>query len=186
MKYVKHTLPLWLVFLLIGCGSAEAIKIYSYPVKKTSLEKAVVKVLKSNPNIVVDTSESIVIVRRNPDDMNDTSIKTIKLSEFRGHSKDSADIAANEKAVMRIKITVGELENNYVFRYLGDEHHWNISSGSEIFIQYAKDKQGNSISQGNNENGEFNSKLAKDLTSLFETEVVSKIDKELNLKHTVN
>ena len=46
------------------------------------------------------------------------------------------------------------------------------------------DKYGNSIFQGENENGEFKTKMAKDFTSLFEIEVISKIDKELNLKHS--
>jgi len=175
-----------IAFFSSGCGSAEAIKSYSYPTPKYNLEKAVLKAIKSNPHIIIDTTESKVIVRRNPDDMNDTTTKTIKLSEFQGHSKDSAAIAANDKAVIKIKIKVGETENDYTFRYLGDEQYWKNSKSSAIFIQYVTDKHGNSLSQGHNEKGEFNSKMAKDFTDLFETEVVNKIDQELKLKHTID
>lgn len=187
MKYIQPIIPLLLlVFLLSGCGDATAIKSYSYPTKKTNLERAVQKVINTNPHIIVDTSEPKLIVRRNPGNPDDTSTIMINLSEFRGHSNDSADIAKSERAVLRIKIKVGEIENDYVFRYLGDEQLWKSSTNSTIFIQFAKDKYGNSISQGNNENGEFSSQVAKDFTTLFEKEVVSKIDKELNIKHTVD
>jgi hypothetical protein len=70
--------------------------------------------------------------------------------------------------------------------YLVDEQYWKSSASSAIFISKVTDKNGNSISQGHNENGQFNSKMAKDFTALFETEVVNKVDKELNLKHTVD
>jgi len=184
MKYIQPILLIWLPFALWGCGSAEAIKSYSYPITKYNLEKAVLKVIKSNPHIIIDTTESKVIVRRNPDDINDTTTKTIRLSEFHGHSKDSAAIAAYDKGVIKIKIKIGEIANDYIFRYLGDEQFWKISKSSEIFIQKAADKYGNSILQGENANGEFKTKMAKDFTSLFETEVISKIDKELNLTHS--
>lgn len=138
--------------------------------------------IQTNPRIVIDTTQPKVIVRRNPDNPNDTSTVIINLSDF--HGRDSASIAASEKAVIRIKIKAGEIENDYTFRYLGDEQFWKISKSSEIFIQKAVDKYGNSIFQGENENGEFKTKMAKDFTSLFEIEVISKIDKELNLKHS--
>jgi len=186
MKYIQPILLLWLLFGSSGCGSAEAIKSYSYSTTKYNLEKAVVKVIKSNPHITIDTTETRIIVRRNPDDLNDTTTKTIRLYEFHGNSKDSADIAANRKAVIKIKIKVGETDTDYTFRYLGDAQYWKSSASSAIFIQYVKDKHGNSISQGENANGEFSSQLAKGFTSLFETEVVNKIDQELKLKHTID
>jgi hypothetical protein len=148
---------------------------------KGYLEKAVLKVINTNRNIVVDTTESKVIVRRNPDNLNDTSTVMINLSDF--HGPDSASIAAYEKGVIRIKIKAGEIENDYTFRYLGYEQYWKNSKTSEIFIQKATDKAGNGIYQGENEHGEFKSKVAKDFTSLFEREVVNKVDEELNLKH---
>jgi hypothetical protein len=186
MKYIQPKLLLWLLFVSSGCGNAEAIKSYSYPTTKYNLEKAVLKVIKSNPRITIDTTESKVIVRRNPNDMNDTTTKAIKLSEFHGHSKDSAAMAADDKAVIKIKIKVGDTDNDYIFRYSGYEQDWKSSKSSAIFIQNVTDKHGNSISQGHNEHGEFNSKKAKDFTDLFETEVVNKIDQVLKLKHTID
>jgi hypothetical protein len=184
MKYVLTIVLLWLVILVTGCGDASAIKSYSYATRKVNLEKAVEKVLRSNPHITIDTAESPIIVRRNPDDINDTTTKVIRLAEFRGRREDSIAMAEDEKAVLKIWIKAGEMENYYRFRYLGTSSYWNNSSSSAIFISYARDKHGNSLSQGHNENGEFRSDLAKDFTSLFETEVVNKIDKELNLEHT--
>jgi len=181
MKSILPVLLFALLFLSSGCGSAEAIKSYRYSTAKDILEKAVQKVINTNPHIVVDTTQPKVIVRRNPDNPNDTSTVTINLSDF--HGPDSASLAAYEKGVIKIKIKAGEIENDYTFRYLGDEEYWKNSTSSEIFIQKATDKAGNGIYQGENEHGEFKSKMAKDFTSLFEREVVSKVDKELNLKH---
>ena len=148
------------------------------------MEKAVSWVINSNPHIVVDNTETKVTVRRNPNNPNDTSTIMINLSEL--HGKDSADVAANSNGVIKIKIKVGETDNDYTFRYLGDEQYWKSSKSSAILIQNVTDKHGNSISQGKNENEESNSKMAKGFISLFEREVVSKIDKELNLKHSVD
>ena len=184
MKYIQTIVFLALVVLVIGCGDASAIKSYSYATRKVNLEKAVQKVLRSNPRITIDTSGMKIIVRRNPENPNDTATKIIGLSEFRGRREDSIAMVEDEKALVKIWIKAGEIENYYRFRYLGTSEYWSSSSSSTIFISYAEDKQGNSLSQGHNENGEFRSPLAKNLTSLFETEVVNKIDKELNLEHT--
>jgi len=43
--------------LFTGCGSAEAIKGYRYETTKAKLEKAVMKVIKSNPHIYLDPIE---------------------------------------------------------------------------------------------------------------------------------
>jgi hypothetical protein len=184
MKYIQTTVLLWLMILVTGCGDASAIKSYSYPTRQVNLDKAVQKVLRSNPNITIDTTPIPIIVRRNPDDLNDTTTKVIRLSEFRGRREDSVSMAEDEKAVLKIWIKAGGIENYYRFRYLGTASYWNSSSTSAIFISFARDKHGNSLSQGENEHGEFRSQLAKDLTSVFETEVVDKIDKELKLDHT--
>ena len=184
MKYIQSLLLILLLFLSSGCGSGEGIKSYSYPTTKDNLEKAVLKVITTNPHIVIDTTQAKVLVRRNPDNPDDTSTVLINLSDF--HSPDSANVAAYYKGVIKIKIKVGKIENDYTFRYLGDEQYWKSATSSAIFIQKATDKTGNSINQGENVNGEFKSKLAKDFTSLFEKEVVSKIEKELNLKHVTH
>ena len=101
------------------------------------------------------------------------------------HGADSIDFFEGLKAYTKIKIKVGEIENDYIFRYKGDRYSWENSATSEIFISYAEDKFGNSLEQGHNERGQFSSKMAKEFTDLFEKEVVDKIDKELNLKHSI-
>jgi hypothetical protein len=184
MKYLQTFAVLWLLIVVTGCGDASAIKSYSYATRQVNLDKAVQKVLRANPNITIDTTPTPIIVRRNPGDINDTTTKVIRLSEFRGRREDSLSMAEDEKAEFKIWIKAGGIENYYRFRYLGTSSYWNSSSTSAIFISYARDKQGHSLSQGENEHGEFRSQLAKDLTLVFETEVVNRIDKELNLEHT--
>ena len=184
MKYIQFILLLWLLFLSSGCGSAKAIKVYNYPITKDNLEKTVLKVLKSNPHIVMDTAKSKVRVRRNPNNLDDTSTVLINLSDF--HSPDSAQVAAFFKRYIKFKIKVEQIENYYEFHFLGDEKYWKSSPSSAILLSEVRDKHGNSISQGHNENGQFYTKMAKEFTALFEREVISKIDKELNLQHTVD
>jgi hypothetical protein len=184
MKYIQPLLFLSFLFCSSGCGSAEPIKRYSYPTSKYKLEEAVLMVINSNPHITVDTTQNEVIVRRNPDNPDDTATMLIDLSEM--HGKDSADVAASFNGVIKIKIKVGEVENDYIFRFSGNEQDWKSSSSSAIFIQNVTDKKGNSICQGQNENGEFNSHIAKEFTSLFERELVSKVDEALKLEHSVD
>ena len=185
MKQVKNVIGLCILMIfMMECGSAKAIKGYRYKTTNETLEKAVLKVVNTNPNIVVDTTEDKVKVRRYPDKMNDTITILIPVSQF--HGKDRAYIETNLKAYIKITIKKGTIENYYIFRYYGDEQYRKTSSSSAIFISLARDKQGNSLHQGHNEKGQFRSKLATDLTELFETEVVHKIDKELNLKHKID
>lgn len=161
-----------LTLLFAGCGSAEAIKGYHYATTKDNLEKAVRVAIKSNPNIYHNSIQ-------------ENKLDSIMAVAEREHSRaDSALYYNDGKHYVTIKIKKGEEEIVYIFRYLGDEQYWKTSSSSEIFISEVHDERGNSLSQGHNENGEFSSKMAKDFTDLFEAELVSKIDKELSLKHT--
>ncbi|HEV8081747.1 MAG TPA: hypothetical protein VGP55_01015 [Chitinophagaceae bacterium] len=155
----------------VGCGSAEAIKGYRYPVTKDVLEKAVMKVIKGSPNIYRDSSKN---------GMFDSAMQK---AENEHSSVDSAIYYNDGKHYVTIKIKVGQIDNDYIFRFYGDEQYWKTSASSEIFINYVRDRYGNALSQGHNENGEFKSKMAKEFTSLFETEFINKLDKELNLKH---
>ena len=187
---MKHVIfPKIILYVIVltatisGCGSAEAIKSYSYRTTKSNLENALMEVIKTNPNIVLETIKREVIVRRNPDDPNDTASVTINLSDF--HGKDSAGIAESYDAETKIKIKIGEIENEYQLRYFGDRQFWNNSGNSKIFISAVSDRHGHTLMQGHNENGEFRSKMAKEFTELFEQEVINKIDEKLNLKHTV-
>jgi hypothetical protein len=163
-----------LTSLFDGCGSAEAIKGYRYPTTKYNLEKAVMKVIKSNPHIYRDSSK---------DSIYDSTMEK-NVYETATTGADSAIYYNDGKHFVTIKIKVGQTESDYVCRYLGNDQDWKSSASSEIFISSAHDKYGRGLSQGHNENGEFTSKMAKEFTDLFETEFINKIDKELNLKHT--
>jgi hypothetical protein len=153
----NHLSILWisiLTFILIGCGSAEAIKSYGYPIPKVILEKAVMHSIENNSNIYVYPVDTAV--KRN----------------------------AFTYGLVWIKIKVGKIDNDYTFRYRGDSSDWKNSPTSQIMIVAAHNSSGH-LDQGQNEHNEFSSKLANDLTSIFETELIAKIDKELNLKHVV-
>src|SRR5215213_334047 len=187
MKKIIRPIILLCIYVLLlvfsGCGSAEAIKGYHYQTKKRNLERAVMKVIKANPHIYLDSSEPKVIVRKHPNnDYSDTTKDTINASDYHdAHGVDSIDFFSSLYAYVKIKIKVGEVDNDYVFRYKGDWRNWDSSLTSEIFISSVHDKYGNGLEQGHNEKGQFRSKMAKEFTDLFEAEVVDKLDKELNL-----
>ena len=173
MKQIRLLSPLLLpLYILWGCGSAESIKCYSYPTRKNNLEKAVMKVLNNNPNIRVDNT-----TQRQMD-----SVMLANRSHWT--PTDSVNYYNGLNAWIDVKIKVGESENYYLFRYRGDKRDWETSKISAIFISETHDKTGNTLYQGQNEHGEFKSKLARDLTDVFEEEVVNKIDEELHLQHS--
>ena len=173
MKQIRLLSPLLLpLYILWGCGSAESIKCYSYPTRKNNLEKAVMKVLNNNPNIRVDNT-----TQRQMD-----SVMLANRSHWT--PTDSVNYYNGLNAWIDVKIKVGESENYYLFRYRGDKRDWETSKISAILISTGRDKNGNTLNQGQNEHGEFKSKLAKDLTDVFEEEIVNKIDKELHLQHS--
>ncbi len=175
MRQIKLLLLLLLpLYLLHGCGSAEAIKCYSYTVTKNDLEKAVMKVLNNNPNIRVSNTTQ---------QQRDSGMLSIK---SHWTPADSLSYYNGLNALIDLNIKTGEAENYYLIRYRGDKQNWETSKMSAIFISVAHDKNGNTLNQGQNEHGEFKSKLAKELTDVFENEVVNKIDKELNLQHSNN
>ncbi len=95
-------------------------------------------------------------------------------------------MAAFYKGQFKISIKSGNRISYFTLRYLGDEQSWKSSSTSAVFISELSDGLGNNISQGHNEHGQFKSKMAKTFTELLERELVNKLDKELNLKHTVD
>jgi len=159
------------LYILWGCGSAEAIKCYSYPTTKNNLENAVMKVINNNPNIRVDST-----TQRQMD-------SAMLANRSQWTPEDSANYYNGLNAWIDIKIKVGESENYYLFRYRGDKRNWETLKKSAIFISAARDQNGNTLNQGQNEQGESKSKLAKDLTDVFEEEIVNKIDKELHLQH---
>jgi len=170
MKNIKGLLVFILTISLIGCfiggGTHGSIKGYHYATTKDQLEKAVMTVIKNNKNIYRDTIKNYTIDITNG--KHDTIID---------------DYYNDGKNYVTIKIKIADKENEYTFRYYGDEEYWKVSTSSEIFICYAYDKNGNGGSEGHN-SFKFKQQLKKEFTNVFESEFVNKIDKVLNLTHS--
>ncbi len=114
-------------FTLMGCtsitgGTHGAIEIYEYSVTKSVLEKAVWKIIGTNPNIRRDTIYQ-----------ND-GIKY-------GYYNDSINYIS-------FVITKGDLTNDYTVKYAGDSKYHDTSKISAISIVYAWDKDGNGGHEG--------------------------------------
>lgn len=160
-----------LTFLFAGCiaaGTHGSIKGYQYSIVKDSLQKAIMTVIKNNPNIY-----------------RDTSLDSLGSSPALDHS-DGGDYSAGDnyyndiKHYVTIKIKSGQRVDEYIFRYYGADEDWKTSPTSKIFICYAHDKDGNGGSEGD---GGISKKMAQEFTGVFEKEFVNKVDKELNLTH---
>ena len=63
IRPISISLIFILTYIIAGCGSAEPIKGYRYQTTKSNLEKALIKVIKSNPHIYLDTNANKVIVK---------------------------------------------------------------------------------------------------------------------------
>lgn len=156
----------------ISAGTHGSIKGYKYAVKKDELQRAVMTVIKNNPNIARDTS--LDYLGSSPMLDNSNSAKHLP----------AGDNYYNDiKHYVTIKITSGEDVNEYTFRYYGADENWPTDKSSELFICYARDKYNNGGSEGN---GKITKESAKKFTDVFEKEFVSKIDKELGMQHTVD
>lgn len=103
-------------------GTHGAIKIYEYSVPKSVLEKAVWKIIETNPNISRDTINQ-----------ND-GIKY-------GYYNDSINYIS-------FVITKEDLVNDYTFRYAGDSMYYDTSKISAISIAYAWDKNAKGGNEG--------------------------------------
>ena len=170
MKNIKY-LIFAVTFFLVGCigaGTHGSIKGYQYSIKKDSLQRAIMTVIKNNPNI-----------------FRDTLLDRLGSSPFLDHSDGNYSAGENYyndiKHYVTIKITAGQKVNEYVFRYYGPDEDWKTSMTSEIFICYAHDKDGHGGSEGN---GGVSKRMAKDFTEVFEKEFVDKVDRILNLTHS--
>ena len=73
----------------------------------------------------------------------------------------------------------------YVISYYGDSTYWKNSPNSEVAVVYAWDWKGNGGSEGN---GNFTYRwwLKRKLTSIFESEFIEKVDKQLGKVHVVD
>lgn len=161
------------VFLIFGCGTHGSIQGYRYCTTKDKLENAVMTVINHNPNILRDTSLDYLGSSPLLDHSGDSSYKYQTGKNFYN------DI----KHYVTIKIASGQDTYNYTFRYYDSDASWFNSQFSEIFICYARNKNGSGGSEGQH-SFRFKKRLKKELTDIFETEFVSKIDKELYLIHT--
>ena len=162
----KFWISLFLISTLtscfVGAGTHGSIKGYQYNVTKNELENAVMYVIKNSPNIHRDTRGEPRI-----ENVGNGIMDTI----FDNSYNDGKNYVA-------IKINVKNLENEYTFRYYGDEEYWKTSKSSEIFICWEFDKGGN----GGNEEY-INSDDERRLTNIFETQFISLVDKQLNQTH---
>ncbi len=148
----------------IGAGTHGSLKGYQYQTTKDKLDSAVMYVIKNNPNIYRDTIGNKFLA-----DVGNGKQDTIIDNSYNdGH----------EYVSIKIKTEKGQC--GYTFRYYGGEDHWKTSKTSEIFICWAYDEFGKGGSEGN---GGVESKTLNHLTELFEKELVSNIDKKLNLTH---
>jgi hypothetical protein len=158
---------IFILFLLIliesylsGCftaGTHGSIKNYQYTTTRKNLEKAVLSVINKNQKIYIDSIENYMI------DVTDGKHDTIKSNHYN-----------DGKNYVTIFIIDSLLKNEYVLSYNGTES----DSISGITICYINGK-----SEGN---GKFNGISNKSEIILFESELVNKIDKELNLVRIEN
>jgi hypothetical protein len=160
-------LSLGLVFINMLSRLAPAghgsIKSYRYTTTKYKLENAVSDIIKNNSNIFPDTIQNYMI------DVTNGKHDTI----YNNYYNDG-------KNYVTFKIKDGELENEYIIRYRGDEEYWKTSTSSEIFICYISDNKGNVKFE------KTPSEIRTQMLKIFEEEFVSKIDKELKLTHSVD
>ena len=148
----------------IGAGTHGSLKGYQYATTKEKLDSAVMFVIKSNPKIYRDTNNVNYIIDKT-NGKNDTII----------------DNYYNDGIIyLTIKIKTDKGQNEYTFRYYGGEEDWKTAATSEIFICYAYDELGKGGSEGN---GGVDSNTLDHLIEVFERELVSNIDKQLNLTH---
>lgn len=155
----------------IGAGTHGSLKSFQFPVMKDSLQNAIMSIINNNPHI-----------------QRDTTLDHLGSSPALDHNDDSTpgDYSAGEnyyndiKHYVTIKITSEHDTFDYTFRYYGADKDWKTSRVSEIFICYAY-KNGKGGSEGN---GGVSGNLLKELTDVFERELIYNVDEKLNVKHT--
>jgi hypothetical protein len=149
-----------------GAGTHGSIKSYKYPIKKVELQEAVNIVIRSNVNICLDdtTQKNFII------DVTNGKRDTL----FHQHNNAYSDI--------KIKTDKGYCQ--FTFQYTGDTQDWAVDTTSEISIAYAFDENESGGSDGNGGLNWYHFGLKNKLTTLFEKEIILKIDSVLKMKHT--
>jgi hypothetical protein len=165
-----------LLFLLTGCimgaGTHGSIKSYTYEVPKDTLQKAIMNIIEHDPNIHRDTS--LDYLGSSP------LLDSGALGNYSANDNFYNDI----KHYVTISIMSGPDTNEYTFRYYGPDEQWKTENSSGIFICYAYDRHRNGGSEGNGGVTWRTPSLKKKLTSVFEKELMSKVDKALKMNHT--
>lgn len=99
------------------------------------------------------------------------------------HQDSIKDYYNDDSTYVTIQIVYGDVDNKYTFRYGGDAEYWDTSKFASLSIAYAHNKKGEGGSKGNGGVKWYDYELKKELTVPFERELISKVDKELNMKH---
>jgi hypothetical protein len=99
-------------YFISGCGSAEAISYYDYPITKDSLEKSITHVLKYNndSNLKWDTTNLFVRRFRKIVAQDDNRLNTIFVDRYKG-------------TFVWLTITDHDVAYHYDFRYSGSEEN---------------------------------------------------------------
>jgi len=168
-----RVIGLAMIFLFAGCGGAGSIKSYRYATTKYELQKAVMTVIRNNSNIYRDSSK---------DNRVDTTLEE-KYKDSMVDIATGSNYYNDGRNYVTIKIKAGQTEDEFTFRYYGDEEYWKSSPSSELFIAYAFDKDGKGGSDGH---GDLSNKQEREFTDLFEREFVTKVNKELHLEPAIN
>ncbi|MBC7554640.1 MAG: hypothetical protein H7257_11745 [Taibaiella sp.] len=85
-----------------------------------------------------------------------------------------------------ISINIATLKGvySYVIHYYGSKEYWDTSKTSAISLVYAYNEKREGGSAGNGGIKWYNFNLKKQLIQPLEQEFISKVDKELDMKHT--
>lgn len=156
----------------MGAGTHGSIKSYTFPCKKDTLQKAIMTVIASNPNIYRDTLLDYL------------GSSPLLDSSYCPNCPAGKNYYNDIKHYVTIKVISEPEDNEYTFRYYGPDEDWKTSDTSGIFICYAYDKDGQGGSEGNGGINWRTHKLKRMLTDVFEKELVNKVDSILRTTHT--
>ena len=177
LKYILSCLVISIFviwFFFLGEWNYGYVKSYSYSCKKDVLQKAIMTVIKNNPNIYRDTSLDYLGSSPALDSLN------VSGKDFAAGDNFYNDIKHN----VTIKITSGKEINEYIFSYLGPSEDWKTTESSQISICYAYDKNGKGGGLHNSGLNWRTGKLKKKLIDVFEVGFIQKVDSVLNIVHT--
>lgn len=160
-------------FFLSSCvmgGTHGSIKSYNYPVDKNSLQAAVEKVIATNNKILgEDTAHNGYII-------DITNGKNDTIPSY-NRNKDGTRYVS-------VRINVNGQIYEYTIQYVGTQNDWQLNTTSTLSIAYAYDNIGNGGSDGNGGMSWYRFALRKKMLSIFEKEIIERLDKELKTKHT--